>query len=261
MLLIKDIGSKFARWAVLAVLFSVVMESHGFGQTLPAGTALPVEFLQSSVAGKAKVGDPVRARTLETITLPSGQVLPKGSVLSGQIVESRSFVFDSSPYAEQVPSVLAIRFDPVLAGNRTQGFTVRALADTDEAYRSSSPDYLDGTDPTPTIHLIGGDEFSPVGKVVNSAQDEVVGYNRKDGVHARLLDNIYVSPHSRIHCHAGREEQSMGIFSANACGLYGYDRSSYLENLTGTEQGDFRLASRRYSVEIRKGSAALLEAK
>ena len=96
---------------------------------------------------------------------------------------------------------------------------------------------------------------------VSSPEGDVVGYNGKQGVHARLIANLYSSPQARFQCDAGNVEQSTAIFSASACGLYGYDRSTYLENLSGDGRGAFRLASRQYTVEIQKGSAALLEAK
>jgi hypothetical protein len=250
---------KVAGILLLSTLLLDPFPKQGRAEALPSGTALPVEFLSTLMAGKAKVGDSVHAKTLQTITLPNKQILAKGTLLTGHVIESRPFAFDPKPYAEQAPSILTIRFDFISGGAQANNIVVRALANAEEAYHSSSPDYLDDMDPAPTVHLIGGDAFSPVGKLVFSPEGTVVGYNSRQGIHARLLANLYVGSHSTFRCDAGTEEQSMAIFSASACGLYGFDYSTYLENLTGKEEGAFRLASRRYTVEIQKGSAALLE--
>ena len=67
-----------------------------------------------------------------------------------------------------------------------------------------------------------------------------------------------VNGDSTIHCEATSTEQSSGIFSANACGVYGLDADSMAAN-GSTGDGTFTLESRRQSVKLYAGSAALLQ--
>ncbi len=98
--------------------------------------------------------------------------------------------------------------------------------------------------------LIGGAHYSPIAKrVTDGPDDDIVGYNKKQGVFARLLA-------SGSGCEGTQTEQSVGIFSPDACGLYGFvgDRLSL-------NDGAFRIESTHRTVAIPAGSAALLQIK
>jgi hypothetical protein len=228
--------------------------------TLPPSTAIPVVFVHSLEAGKAKPGDTVVAKTVQIVILPDGHTLPKGTALLGHIEESRAFVFDATPNAAQKPSVLSVHFDRILQGQESipVNVTVRALANTIASREAASPTHLDETDSVGTNVQIGGDSFSPLEKEVRSDDGDIVGYNRKHGVFARLISNDYTSRYSSFHCPSTDSEQSVAIFSASACGLYGFD-TVYMPENGSTAQGSFSLASRRHSVKLYAGSSALLQ--
>jgi hypothetical protein len=96
--------------------------------------------------------------------------------------------------------------------------------------------------------LVGGAHYSPIGKRVTDGRfDDIVGYNKKQGVFARLL------PGSG-GCEGTQNEQSVAIFSPDACGLYGF-----LDYHLAAKDGIFRLTSTHFTVIIRSGSAALLQ--
>jgi hypothetical protein len=73
-----------------------------------------------------------------------------------------------------------------------------------------------------------------------------------------LLASDYVAGDSTLHCNATSTEQSVGIFSANACGVYGLDEASMPEN-GSSGKGAFVLESRHETVKLYAGSAALLQ--
>jgi hypothetical protein len=214
--------------------------------TLPAETAIPVMFTHTVDAKKAKAGDVVTARTMQVVLLANGEELPKGTLVTGHVVEARPFKFDETPYAVQRPSYLSIQLDHVA---ETQvGTSVRALASATAVGAALSPQRLDETDTLGTMVLIGGGHYSPIGKrVTDGPYDDIVGYNKKKGVFARLLAG---GP----GCNGTSTEQSVAIFSPLACGLY--DFFSY--QLTA-ENGVFRLESTHYTATIRAGTAALLQ--
>jgi hypothetical protein len=214
--------------------------------TLPSETALPVVFTHTIDSGKAKAGDVVTAKTMQVVVLPNGEQLPKGSLVTGHVVEVRSFKFDETPYAAQQPSYLAIQIDHV--GNEPVTTSLRAMATALAAQEALMPHRTDESDSLGTMVMLGGAHYSPIAKrVTDGPDDDIVGYNKKQGVFARLLPG-------GAACAGTQTEQSVAIFSPNACGLYGFV-GEYLS----AEKGTFRLESTHRTVSIRSGSAALLQ--
>lgn len=224
---------------------------------LPTSTTLPVVFERTIDAGKAKAGDVVRARTTQAISVPGAEI-GKGATLAGHVVEARAFVFDPTHYAVQKASYLSIHFDQVEDKGVTipLSVSVRALANRGDAYEASHPRHIDETDSLGTMVLIGGDHYSPIGKeLISSGDEDIVGYIRKEGVFAHLL----AGGGGDFLCNGSDTEQAVGVFSAGACGLYGFSSLSMPDN-GGRQTGTFRLESRHYTVKLYAGSAALLQA-
>jgi hypothetical protein len=230
----------------LALLGCVAFAPAARALTLPSETAIPVMFTCTLDARKVKAGDVVTAKTMQVVLLPNGAQLPKGTLVTGHVVEARPFKFDETPYAVQQPSYLSIKIDR-LADNPV-ATSVRALASAQSVEEALSPHRMDETDSPGTMVLVGGAHYSPVGKrVTDGLFDDIVGYNKKQGVFARLLPGDG-------GCEGTQTEQSVAIFSPDACGLYGF--VDY--HLTAKDDG-FRLASTHFTIIIRSGSAALLQ--
>ena len=251
-----------------SLLFSMLFGALTFlcGETkaqdpAPAATTIPVIFTQTIDVARAHTGDAVIARTMQEVKLPDGTQLPKGSIVRGHIVEVRAFSFDATPYAVQQPSVLSIHFDQVLTKNgaKTVSASVRALANRLLAEEAISPHRTDDTDAVGTMVLIGGGSFNPLSKEVLTDDGDIIGYNRKGRVFARLLPAEYQSRYSHFACKGSGGEQSVAIFSPMACGAYGFDSMYMAENGSGERPGTFRLESRHRSVKLYTHSAALLE--
>jgi hypothetical protein len=252
----------FLKITLLAVSIICIASapSVNCAQSFPASTAIPVRFVHTIRSDRAQVDEVVLARTIQTVQLPDGQSIPKGSILQGHIVNARPFAFDPKPYAIQQPSHLSVHFDRIVLRNTTLPVHVfvRALVDNLDADKASSPIYLDETDSVGTRQLVGQDQFSPLEKEVLDSEGNVVGYNRKDGVHAHLIANRYIVLHELHDCPGTSTEQAVGIFSADACGAYGFV-DVVLANNGSENNGTFKLESHHHSVTLQAGSAALLQ--
>ena len=254
---------------------ATAIAATGFSQSIPPSTALPVVLTQSIAAGQAKSGDVIHAKTLQAIDLPGRSIIPAGTVLTGHIVASTSFAFDATPYATQKPSVLSIHFDSiaipsalapasatqlsaVAGGVAPVSLSLRAIAGPVASYEAETPRGLDEIDWSPTQTLIGGDTTSALEKTVLAPGGAITGYHRAQGNFARLLP---ASDGPGISCDASATEQSIAIFSADACGVYGLNTVSLAGNgdEQDPDQGTFILESRQRSVQLEAGTTALLE--
>jgi hypothetical protein len=136
--------------------------------------------------------------------------------------------------------------------------SVRALANSFESQWAPRPHYQDETDGAGTMVLIGGDEFSPFDKAVRDDSGDVIAYNRKAGLFAQLLPSDDLNSKSHLNCSSTSTEQSVAIFSPNACGLYGFEGVS-MPHAGRSGSGTFTLVSRGRSTKLYAGSAALLQ--
>lgn len=221
-------------------------------QVLPQSTAIPVEFDHSIDTKKAKVGDAVTAKTIQVVVLPDGKTVPKGSRLLGHVAAVESFHFDPTPYAHQKPSMLSIHFDTLRNGGAAipLNVSVRAIASTIDSREAAYPHSTDDTDHVGMMVLIGGATFSPLDKMIQTEDGDAIGYNRRNGVFARLIFSG--------SCSGTNTEQSIAIFSPDACGAYGFG-GDYLAGTGNDGSGTFTLALRGHSVKLYAGSTALLQ--
>ena len=220
--------------------------------TLDSSTTIPITFTRSVDANKAKPGDSVEARTFQKIKLAGGVSIPSGARVLGHVVQAAGFAFDKTPYAKQQASTLSIRFDTLQSGKSTfpLNVTVRAIADSlasGDAYKPLSNDL----DTRSTRTLVGGDQLYPSQDGVENMEGDIVAYNRRDGVYAHLV--------AGGRCDGGSVEVSMGIYSASACGLYGFSGMRAVEFGSSEVPSTLTLVSPRRTAEIPKSSTALLE--
>jgi hypothetical protein len=251
-------STQFLSSLSVALLGSALFTPGSHAITLPAQTTLPVVFTHTVNAAKAKVGDPVTAKTMQVVLLPDGTKLPKGTLVTGHVVEATGFKFNDTPYATQQPSTLAIAIDAVaVQGAASPVVTdVRAMADAISVEQALTPHHTDETDFLGTVVLVGGAHYSPIDKRVTAGEDDdIVAYNKNHGVFAHLLPG---SSQTGFLCAGTQTEQSVAIFSPDACGLYGFKSVSLTEN---NPNGAFRLTSTHHTVTLYAGSAALLQVK
>ena len=247
-------------FTVIGLLLSAACAIAATQTKVPTGTAIPVRFVRSVDAKRARSGDRVIAKTLQVIFLPGGQRLPKGTLLVGHIVEAQPYHSDPEPYAHQKASSISIHFDQIVNEDLTLpvNLSVRALANTFESQSAPTPHYQDETDGAGTMILIGGDEFSPFDKTVRDDSGDVIAYKRKGGLFARLLPSDDPASKTRLNCSSTSTEQSVAIFSPNACGLYGFEGVS-MPHAGRSGSGTFTVVSRGSSMKLYAGSTALLQ--
>jgi hypothetical protein len=213
---------------------------------------LPIVFGDTISAAKSHPGDPVLARTTQVVRLANGKIIPAGTKIVGHVLAANAFVYDHTPYAHQKSSELSIHFDS-LSFDRTSmplDITVRAMADPLASWHAREPGPSD-MDPTETVTQIGGDQLSRWQAEVHNMNGDVVAYNKKGGVYAHLIANG--------RCDSSDVEVSVDIYSASACGLYGFTNISASEFGTSTNPSILTLVSTHTSPEIWKHSTALLE--
>lgn len=243
----------------LALLNLAVLAPASRALTLPDRTTVPILFTHTIDSAKARSGDAVTAKTMQVVFLADGKQIPKGTLLQGHVVEARPFKFDDTPYAVEPPSYLSVQIDSVMLDGVAAPVSteVRALASAYAVQAALSPQRLDETDMLGTIVLIGGAHYSPIDKRITEGVDsDVVGYNKRQGVFACPMPASYTHGGGSFRCDGSRAEQSMAVFSPDACGLYGFVTEYLAAN---GANGPFRLESTHHTVVIRAGSAALLQ--
>lgn len=241
-------------FVLLKAAFVLLAAACAFAQprsALSGDAVVPVVFLQTIDAGKVHPGDRVHAITLVDVHLPTGKVARRGTEILGSVTVANAFRYNRTEYAEQLPGVLGISFDTIGTGDKAihVRMSVRAIADSFAASEATRPLDLD-LDPELATIQIGGDRVRPGIREVISTSGDVVGYRRRDGVHVRLAG----AERGGFRCFASRTEIAVSIFSADACGAYGFDG-----NEVSQEAGALVFISARRTPVVPKRSVALLQ--
>lgn len=246
------------RIALIALLASTSMalaqggKPDGAAPGLDSPTTLPIVFTKTISSSNAHAGDRVSAKTSQIVHLANGGVILPGTAIDGHVIEAAAFAFDKTPYADQKESTLSIHFDSMQLNGSTVplNVTVRAMADPVTSWGAREANASE-SDPLGDVTQIGGDQLNPHQAEVTSRDGDVVAYNKRDGVYAHLVSNG--------RCDSSSVEVSVGIYSASACGLYGFVSVSAQELGSGANPSTLTLASTRISPKIWKYSTALLE--
>jgi hypothetical protein len=246
------------RITVLALLASASValaqgaKPEGVGVALDTLTTLPIVFTKTISASNAHAGDLVSATTSQIVRLANGKVIPSGTMIDGHVLQITAFAFDKTPYARQKESTLSIHFDSIRLNGQVVPLhvSVRAMADPVTSWGAREANASE-SDPLGDMTQIGGDQLNVHQAAVSNGDGDVVAYNKRDGVYAHLIANG--------HCDSSSVEVSVGIYSASACGLYGYVNVSAQEFGSETNPSTLTLTSTRVSPKIWKQSTALLE--
>jgi hypothetical protein len=220
--------------------------------SLPPQATLPIVFTKTVSADRSKAGDVFYAKTTQVVKLATGEVIPAGTEVVGHVAAASAFIYDKTPYAKQKESVLAIHFDTVrVAGHDVPlNVAVRAMADPLTSWGAREPKSSD-LDPLGTMTQIGGDQLVPSQDEVVDQNGDVVAYNRRNGVYAHLI--------ARGGCDGSSTEVSVSIYSASACGLYGFTGVAAREVGSSSSPSTLALISTHTSPKVWRRSTALLE--
>lgn len=234
-------------WILAAILAMPV--ALAADDALPAGTILPVTLSKSINASKAGPGMEIRAKVMQDIP---GTSIRRGAGVIGHVVKVNS--------SGAGQASLEISFDSVKSHGRQIPIKVdlRALASFVAVEQAKIPEEMSSrglNEQTWTTEQIGGDQvYRGGGPVAEGAT--VVGRPTAYGV----LD----VPQSQAGRPCGEtvddtsQPQAFWLFSADACGVYGYSHLR-IERSGRTEPvGTIKLASDRGKLILYGGSGMLL---
>jgi hypothetical protein len=219
---------------------------------VPRGTILPVRLNTSLNSAHLKPNQPITARVMQNVPLPTGAKIPDGSRVVGHIIA----VTRPSDSDAQV----TVQFDTLIANGRHTSIitSLRAMAGPlaveDAQLPDTGPDHG-----TPeyiwTTNQIGGDVvYRGNGTVTDGLRD--VGQPTTRGV----LVRISAEPGSKCRGEVDGSDrlQALWLFSGDACGLYGLPHLSIVHAGRTDPLGQIMLASSQGKINVRAGSGLLL---
>jgi hypothetical protein len=220
--------------------------------TIPAGTILPVRLPAISSA-KVMKGDTLKASLAQDVPLPTGKIRRGTSVLGS--------IRSTSALAPGAGANIAVSFDTLVQHGKSTPIQtgLRALASTMEVQEAQIPTFGAGQSDVYdwlSTRQVGGDVvYGKGGPVV--AESGTVGKSvYAGGVLVQLLANAQGGCRGSI---AGDDRpQALWVFSAAACGLYGFQHLQIRHAGRTAPLGEIILESTKGPVRIRSGSGALL---
>ncbi len=219
----------------------------------PAGTILPLRLDSSLSSKKSKPGQVVTASLMQDVPLASGGKIRAGSKAVGRVL-------DVVKAGNGSGAKLSLQFTTLEVSKRRMAITtnLRALASMMEVNEAQLPEAGPdrGTSANSwTTEQIGGDVvYRGGGPVANGLR--VVGTPTADGV----LVKIASKPGTKCRGDLGGNDhlQALWVFSADACGTYGFSDLTVIHAGRSNPIGQITLASERGNVDIRSGSGFLL---
>jgi hypothetical protein len=221
------------------------------GQQIPPGTVVPVMLETTLDAVKTKSDKKIEGRVMQDVLLSGRQKIKERSRISGHVVDV------ARPGASG--SALTVRFDVISDDGRTIPITAALLAVASENAVSEAQSPINLTsdrDPMTqwTTRQVGGD-------IVNRAVGKA---GSKKGVSGTWLGGTSVAmkltANPTAGCNGGTgydEEQSLWVFSSDACGVYGLKGVTIERSGKNLPSADIVLKSNS-RLQIGRGSGWLL---
>jgi len=217
---------------------------------IPRGTILPIR-LESSLSLKAREGKTIRGRIMQDVPLSDQTRIREGAKVLGHVIRV-------VPADARGSSEISFQFDQLIFSGHAIPITtaLRAMASFVEVEEAQVP--ITGPDRgTPesawTTTQVGGDTvYRGGGPVV--ARSEIVGQPTSDGV----LGRLYSASGSECADDSGDGLKALWVFSADACGTYGFANMVIARSGRSDPLGEITLASNRGKLAIPSGSALLL---
>ena len=219
-------------------------------EPIPAGTILPVSLNTALRSDKGGSGTTIIATVMQDVPLGQGEMLRKGSLLTGHVAAA------ITPGKGSDDSKISFQFDQVRLGNLTIPITttLRAVASR-SAVSAATPELTSSEHADNTIE-IGGDQISYGEGGPVMVRSQVVGKYTSQGVLANVDQNSGAPSGGMIEDNA--RPQAFWLFSVNARGAYGFRDLTILQSGRTEPLGEVTLASNRQAVKVDKGSAMLL---
>lgn len=232
------------RYKAIAIVLGLLVAGRVYAQnSLPPKTILPVRLSTSIDTQKAKPGQPVVARVMQDVPLPDGSKIPAGAKLEGEVVN----------ITRQPETQITLRFNRVVSktGQVPVTTNLRAIASFvaiqgAQVPTGVNPDRGSSAASWTTVQ-VGGDVVYRGGGPVTDIGSAIVGTPVSGGV--------LVRPTAARDCSGGDNPQAMWLFSASACGVYGFENLQ----IGKRRPGDIELSSPSADLKVPKGTGLLLE--
>lgn len=214
-------------------------------QALPAGTALPIMLGSTLNARNDKPGQKLEGKLMQELRLPDDTVIKKGSRVSGQVI------------SVQKPSRITIRFDSLQDEHQAIPLNVslRALAASESVFQAGLPaDASSSEESDEWVTMQVGGDYVFRGRGYVSSDQGKIGRWDGTGVWGKLQvgDNC-------VDSDINGEEQALWIFSATACGAYGFEKKTEITHDGSADPvGQITLQSEKEVLVVRGGSGWLL---
>ena len=222
-------------------------------ETIPRGTFLP-GLLNSSVSSKnSKSGQPLQATVMQEIQLPDGNKIRRGAKIIGHVVSV-------TPHHPGRAAELTLQFDRLeIAKDESISITtsLRAVASIPDVAHAQAPlagSALGASDNAWTTVQIGGD-------LVYRGGGSVTERSQKIGKPAPYGVLVRVAPGEKCGEQVFGNDapvQALWLFSANACGVYGYRHMKIAASGPNSSPGQATITSDRGDFRIENGSGILL---
>ncbi|MGD0165466.1 MAG: hypothetical protein ABSB39_23710 [Candidatus Sulfotelmatobacter sp.] len=229
-------------------------QTYQAAEPIPTGTILPVTLNATLRSDKSVSGAAITATVMQDVPLGGGQTLRRGSKVTGHVVEA------ISPGRGSDESSISIQFDGVQFDHRIVPIVtnLRALASVMEVDEALVPKSGGSEDFRGNWNLvqIGGDQVSygQGGPVMLGS--EVVGKYTSQGVLASVTADLGSECRSVVSDNG--PAKAFWLFSANACGTYGFGDVHITHSGRTEPAGEVTLTSNRKTVKVGRGSAMLL---
>ncbi len=230
-------------------------QNIGSPQPILAGTILPVSLDSTLRSDKSGSGAAIVATVMQDVPLGRGEMLHKGSKVTGHVVETKT----SGKGSDE--SKISFQLGQVRVGNVTIPIatTLRAVASTAAVLAATpvltSPEYAEYE------IQIGGDQISYGTDSPVMVGSQVVGKYTSQGVLAYGDQNSDTPSSGMIEGGTSDENarpQAFWLFSVNARGAYGFGDLKILNSGRTEPLGQVTLTSNGNAVKLGKGSAMLL---
>jgi len=230
----------------------LLLPAQLFGQdVIPAGTILPMRLDSSLNSWKTTPGKTVTARLMQDVPLPSGKKIRTGSKAIGRVLE----VIHTTDGGAQ----LSLKFDTLVVSHQKlpMSTNLRALASmmevADAQTPKTGPDRGTPANSWTTVQIGGDVVYRGGGPVAKGSR--VVGTPTADGVLVRIESK---SGACRGDLNGNDHPQALWVFSADACGTYGFNDLRIVHAGRTTPIGQITVASMGHNFDIRRGSGLLL---
>ena len=220
---------------------------------VPTGTVLPVTLHGSLSTTKSKPGDVVKARVMQDIPLGERSKIAAGAYVEGKVISV-------TPGSNGNPARITFQFERLVTSKGPIPITtnLRALASRLEVTSAQLPQYDDRGSSlyVNTTTQIGGEAVYRGGGHVMDGHTVVGEPVNDEDVVGRVRPNTDGNCRGAID--GNDRPQALWLFSADACGVYGY-RHLKIEHAGRTNPiGEITLSAERGEINIRGGSAMLL---